>query len=99
MPDANSIVLSREIYKRFSETIALNGCSLTINPGEVNAIVAKMAAENLLLQRYFRALFFLIQVRYRSSARPRATQCMLRSLGVATIFQEVLVADSYVCCR
>src|ERR1700722_13696870 len=93
MSDGDGMVVAEGISKRFDETIALNGCSVTIRPGEVHAIVGENGSGKSTLVKIFSGVVLpdagTVSV---FGATPR-NPMHARSLGVATIFQEILVAD------
>lgn len=94
MFDHQSQVQVRNIVKCFGETVALNDCSLTINPGEVHAIVGENGSGKSTLAKIISGVLQpdsgLVSVFGNSPRDPMHA----RSLGVATIFQEVLVAET-----
>jgi ABC-type sugar transport system ATPase subunit len=94
MSDARDKVLAREVCKRFDETVALSDCSLTINPGEVHAIVGENGSGKSTLAKIFSGVVLpdsgAVSI---FGERPRSPM-HARALGVATIFQEVLVAET-----
>lgn len=94
MSDARDKVLARGICKRFDETVALSDCSLTINPGEVHAIVGENGSGKSTLAKIFSGVVLpdagTVSIFGHSPRNP----IHARALGVATIFQEILVAET-----
>ncbi|MER8695309.1 sugar ABC transporter ATP-binding protein [Mesorhizobium opportunistum] len=89
----NEIVL-QDIRKRFGETIALDGCSLTIKPGEVHAIVGENGSGKSTLAKILSGVVLPDSGTLSVFGQVPQTPMQARRLGVATIFQEVLVAES-----
>jgi ribose transport system ATP-binding protein len=94
MSDANSVVVATDIHKRFGETVALRGCSITIRPGEVHAIVGENGSGKSTLAKIFSGVVVPDAGEVFVFGETPRNPMHARSLGVATIFQEVLVADS-----
>lgn len=94
MLDHQSQVQVRNIVKRFGETVALNDCSLTINPGEVHAIVGENGSGKSTLAKVISGVLQptsgVVSIFGDSPRNPMHA----RDLGVAMIFQEVLVAET-----
>jgi ribose transport system ATP-binding protein len=94
MSDEQSQIKVRNIVKRFGETLALNDCSLTINPGEVHAIVGENGSGKSTLAKIISGVLQpdsgLVSIFGESPRNPLHA----RALGVAMIFQEVLVAET-----
>ena len=90
----NATVNVHDVSKRFGETIALNKCSIVIEPGEVHAIVGENGSGKSTLAKILSGVLVpdegVISI---FGATPR-TPIEARALGVATIFQEILVADA-----
>jgi ABC-type sugar transport system ATPase subunit len=93
MSDANGMVVAEGISKRFDETIALNGCSVTIQPGEVHAIVGENGSGKSTLVKIFSGVVLPDAGTVSVFGDTPRNPMHARSLGVATIFQEILVAD------
>ena len=94
MSDATDKVLAREIYKRFDETVALCGCSLTINPGEIHAIVGENGSGKSTLAKILSGVVLPDSGTVSIFGETPRDPMRARALGVATIFQEVLVAET-----
>jgi ribose transport system ATP-binding protein len=89
----NTIVV-REISKRFGETVALNKCSLTIQPGAVHAVVGENGSGKSTLAKILSGVLTPDGGTFSIFGGTPATPIDARRLGVATIFQEILVAES-----
>ena len=87
-------VVVREISKRFGETVALNNCSLTIQPGEVHAVVGENGSGKSTLAKILSGVLTPDGGTFSIFGETPATPIHARRLGVATIFQEILVAES-----
>ena len=94
MSDVGDRVLARGIYKRFGETVALNGCSLTIAPGEVHAIVGENGSGKSTLAKILSGVVLPDSGTVSIFGETPRDPMHARALGVATIFQEVLVAEA-----
>ncbi len=94
MSDAKDKVLARGICKRFDETIALRDCSLEINPGEVHAIVGENGSGKSTLAKVFSGVVLPDSGTVSIFGETPRNPMHARALGVATIFQEVLVAET-----
>lgn len=94
MSDARDKVLARGVCKRFDETVALNDCSLTINPGEVHAIVGENGSGKSTLAKIFSGVVLPDSGTVSIFGESPRSPMHARALGVATIFQEVLVAET-----
>ncbi|WP_246687091.1 sugar ABC transporter ATP-binding protein [Mesorhizobium sp. M3A.F.Ca.ET.201.01.1.1] len=80
--------------KRFGETVALNDCSLTINPGEVHAIVGENGSGKSTLAKIIAGVLQPDSGRVSIFGDSPRDPMHARALGVAMIFQEVLVAET-----
>lgn len=90
---AAPVVVVDRVTKRFGRTVALCDCSIRIRPGEVHAIVGENGSGKSTLTRIISGVMppdaGSVTVFGRRPTSPRSA----RRLGVATIFQEILVAD------
>ncbi|MEI9922467.1 MAG: ATP-binding cassette domain-containing protein [Bradyrhizobium sp.] len=94
MDDLTGKVLVQNVSKRFGETTALNGCSLTISPGEVHAIVGENGSGKSTLAKMISGVVLPDSGRVSIFGRSPRDPMEARALGVAMIFQEVLVAET-----
>lgn len=90
---SNSAVTALEISKRFGETVALNKCSITIEPGEVHAVVGENGSGKSTLAKILSGVLLPDSGKLSVFGGTPLSPIEARALGVATIFQEVLVAD------
>jgi ABC-type sugar transport system ATPase subunit len=94
MSDHQNQVEIRHIAKRFGETVALSDCSLTLYTGEVHAVVGENGSGKSTLAKIISGVLRpdsgVVSIFGVSPRDPMHA----RSLGVATIFQEVLVAET-----
>ena len=90
---SNAAVTAFEISKRFGETVALNKCSITIEPGEVHAVVGENGSGKSTLAKILSGVLLPDDGTLSVFGGTPTSPIEARSLGVATIFQEVLVAD------
>jgi ribose transport system ATP-binding protein len=94
MSEHQSQVQIRRVVKRFGETIALNDVSLAIKPGEVHAIVGENGSGKSTLAKIIAGVLRpdsgVVSIFGDNPRDPMHA----RALGVAMIFQEVLVAES-----
>jgi ABC-type sugar transport system ATPase subunit len=91
MPNAS--VTAFEISKRFGETVALNKCSISIEPGEVHAVVGENGSGKSTLAKILSGVLLPDHGTLSVFGGTPTSPIEARALGVATIFQEVLVAD------
>jgi ABC-type sugar transport system ATPase subunit len=86
-----------EVSKSFGETRALQGCSLEVRTGEVHAVIGENGSGKSTLVKILSGVIFpdsgSIEIDATALRRLR-TPRTARDLGIATVFQEVLVVDS-----
>ena len=92
---AAPLLAVRELRRTFGETIALDSCSLTVEPGEIHALVGENGSGKSTLIKILSGILppesGVLQWKGASTRlrSPRAAQ----QAGVATVFQETLVVD------
>ncbi|QEX22750.1 sugar ABC transporter ATP-binding protein [Hypericibacter adhaerens] len=94
MQDAKEIVTVRDVRKRFGETVALDGLTVTIRPGEVHAIVGENGSGKSTLAKILSGVLNADSGEVKVLGETPLDPIQARKIGVATIFQEVLVADN-----
>ncbi|MGE3830772.1 MAG: ATP-binding cassette domain-containing protein, partial [Parvibaculaceae bacterium] len=93
MMPAESLLEAKDIRRTFGETIALDSCSLTVQPGEIHAVVGENGSGKStlikILSGIVRAESGTLQWQGRPArfTSPKAAQ----EAGIATVFQETLV--------
>jgi len=93
MTASSDHVQLHDIHKRFGETVALQGCSLTVKPGEVHAIVGENGSGKSTLAKILSGVVMPDQGGVSIFGEAPRHPIHARELGVATIFQEILVAE------
>lgn len=83
----------RNVSKRFGETRALTGCNFEAYAGEVHAIVGENGSGKSTLAKIMSGVLMLDEGTCEILGTSVSTPLEARRIGVATIFQEVLVAD------
>ncbi|MDR7127000.1 sugar ABC transporter ATP-binding protein [Pseudotabrizicola sp. 4114] len=83
----------RGLSKRFGETHALTDCDFDAYPGEVHAIVGENGSGKSTLAKILSGVLIPDAGSVEVFGRPVKSPIAARERGVATIFQEVLVAD------
>jgi ABC-type sugar transport system ATPase subunit len=91
--DVNSGVVVSKISKSFGETRALNGCSFDIEPGEIHAIVGENGSGKSTLAKILSGVLNADSGEVSIFGGTPNTPIEARNLGLATIYQEILVAD------
>ena len=93
MPTPEGAIVIRDVSKRFGETVALDKCSVTIRPGEIHAIVGENGSGKSTLAKILSGVLAADSGTLSVFGERPRSPIHARSLGVATIFQEVLVAE------
>lgn len=90
------VVSVRDIARSFGETRALEACSLDLRAGEIHAVVGENGSGKSTLVKILSGVIFpdsgSIEVN-GSALRRLRTPRIARDLGIATVFQEVLVVE------
>lgn len=86
------IVVS-DVFKSFGETKALNGCSFTAHGGEIHAIVGENGSGKSTLAKILSGVLAADAGSVSIFGQTPKTPSDARRLGLATIFQEILIAD------
>jgi ribose transport system ATP-binding protein len=94
MPDSAQSVLIQHVSKRFGETVALTDCSLTVRPGDIHAIVGENGSGKSTLAKIVSGVVLPDSGHISVFGETPRNPMQARRLGVATIFQEVLVAGN-----
>jgi ribose transport system ATP-binding protein len=79
--------------KRFGDTQALDGSSLCLRRGEIHALVGENGSGKSTMAKLVSGVFAPDQGSVRIGTTAPTSPGHARDLGVATVFQEVLVAD------
>ena len=93
MPTSESAIVIRDVSKRFGETVALDNCSVTIRPGEIHAIVGENGSGKSTLAKILSGVLTPDSGTLSVFGERPLSPIHARRLGIATIFQEVLVAE------
>ena len=88
----NGIVVT-DIHKRFGETIALNGVSFKAYPGEVHAIVGENGSGKSTCAKILSGVLSADSGKVTIFGETPTNPIEARKIGIATIFQEILVAE------
>jgi ribose transport system ATP-binding protein len=89
----NSTISVVGLKKFFGVTRALDGCNFSANLGEIHAIVGGNGCGKSTLAKVLSGVLVADSGRVTVLGRAPASPHEARDLGVATVFQEVLVAD------
>ena len=93
MPTSEGAIVIRDVSKRFGETVALDNCSVTIKPGEIHAIVGENGSGKSTLAKILSGVLAADSGTLSVFGERPRSPIHARSLGIATIFQEVLAAE------
>lgn len=86
-------ILVRDVHKSFGETKALNGATLVAAGGEVHAVVGENGSGKSTLAKILSGVLHADAGEVTIGDTTPHSPIEARRLGIATIFQEVLVAD------
>jgi ribose transport system ATP-binding protein len=92
-PNSNLGVVVSNVSKSFGETRALNGCSFDLAPGEIHAIVGENGSGKSTLAKILSGVLNADSGTVSIFGGTPTTPIEARRLGLATIYQEILVAD------
>ena len=81
------------VRKAFGPTVALGGASLTAYAGEVHAIVGGNGSGKSTMAKVISGVLIPDSGQVSILGRSATTPAEARALGIANVFQEVLVAD------
>lgn len=86
-------VIVRNVDKSFGATAALRNCSFTARSGEIHAVVGENGSGKSTLAKLLGGVLTpdrgVVQVNGRSPTSPVSA----REIGIAVVFQEILLAD------
>ncbi|MBD1147524.1 sugar ABC transporter ATP-binding protein, partial [Pelagibacterales bacterium SAG-MED31] len=80
-------------HKTFGVTKALNGCSFKANFGEIHAIVGPNGCGKSTLAKVLSGVIPVDKGKVSILGHTPTSPVMARSLGIATVFQEVMIAE------
>ena len=83
----------KDAYKFFGVTKALNGCSFSANFGEIHAIVGGNGSGKSTLAKLLSGVLPADSGKVSVLNQYPSSPSIAREIGIATVFQEVLVAD------
>jgi ribose transport system ATP-binding protein len=86
-------IVVRDLHKSFGETKALDGCSFSASAGEVHAIVGENGSGKSTLAKILSGVLHADSGEVSVLGGVPRSPLEARRLGIATIFQEILVAD------
>ena len=96
LKDINSSVgdiYVQDVHKVFGVTKALNGCSFNANFGEIHAIVGPNGCGKSTLAKVLSGIIPVDKGKVSILGHTPTSPVMARSLGIATVFQEVMIAE------
>lgn len=83
----------KDAHKSFGVTKALNGCSFSANFGEIHAIVGGNGCGKSTLAKVLSGVLPLDSGKLSILGHHPTSPAQARKIGVATVFQEVMIAD------
>ena len=83
----------REVSKSFGETHALRACSFSARAGEVHAIVGENGSGKSTLAKLLAGVLHPDSGSVRVNGERPASPLAARAMGIAVVFQEILVAE------
>ena len=83
----------QDAHKTFGVTKALNGCSFNANFGEIHAIVGPNGCGKSTLAKVLSGIIPVDKGKVSILGHTPTSPVMARSLGIATVFQEVMIAE------
>lgn len=92
-PAATGAIAVFNVRKYFGVTRALDGCSFSANLGEIHAIVGGNGCGKSTLAKVLSGVLQVDAGQVSVLGRNATTPPEARAIGIATVFQEVLVAD------
>ena len=92
-PAVQADIVAHDIHKSFGVTKALDGCSFSARFGEIHAIVGGNGCGKSTLAKVLSGVLPIDSGHVSVMGHTPTTPRDARMIGVATVFQEVLVAD------
>ena len=92
-PDVDLAVIVEKVSKSFGETRALDGCSFHARSGEIHAIVGENGSGKSTLAKILSGVIAAESGLVKVFGKTPRSPVEAGKLGVATIFQEILVAN------
>lgn len=87
------LIAVESVTKRFGDTLALNACSLAAQPGEIHALVGENGSGKSTVAKLMAGVMTPDDGKVAIDGQQPRSPARARDLGVAMVFQEVLVAD------
>ena len=83
----------QDVHKYFGVTRALNGCNFSANFGEIHAIVGGNGCGKSTLAKVMSGVLPIDKGKVSVMGHTPTSPVMAREMGVATVFQEVMIAE------
>jgi len=83
----------QDVHKYFGVTKALNGCNFSANFGEIHAIVGGNGCGKSTLAKVMSGVLPIDKGKVSVMGHTPTSPVMARNMGVATVFQEVMIAE------